>query len=397
MSTPRPTKRHLPSSLAVLVVGAAVGVFLAASYLPWPETTKPTISPAILGAAAALGGATALALQEILRRLAVLNPRLHERLTRIRIGGAQGTQMTIAGVSVSLGDDELAALWPVYVQLSTRITSNSLQLRHGDSVEHTGSTKAAFESLRSLFEVSRAALASCPPAGMSVLTRAHPSASEMVMSAINQCVRPFLARWHPWLDQWTATGLPERRWPGYEDCRADLDEVRERVRGLVVDLAGMYNLEPPPAQNQRLRIPWSGRADALDWGWSPAIEGAYAKAQHLLASRVPTEPALLDRRWLSGIVLSWAGLASNLEGHLAEMGAIPPKARLRPGEVRPDLRVRGWRQSLDRVLLRWQARTTAWDDATPEEIATCQADVEGVRRALRAELEALAPAPAPPA
>jgi hypothetical protein len=384
----------VPSVLAVLVVGAAAGLFLAASYLPWPETAKPQFGWEIALIAAGVGAVTALALQVILRHLAVLNPRIYEHLTRLRVGGASGTKVSIAGVEVSFGEDELVALWPVYVQLSTRVTTNGVRLMHGEEVEHTGTTKAAFDSLRSLFDTTRTALTACPPAGVAVLAREMPTASEMVMSSINQCVRPFLARWHPWLDQWAATGLPERRWPGYENCREDLEQVRRLVLKIVQGLAEMYRLKAPPTEG--LSIPWSGRSDTLDWGWGTTIDGAFAKAQHALAYRVPAGEATADRHWLLGVLTSWASLASTLEGHLAEMGAIPAAARLRPGEVRPDTQVRRWRTTLDTVLLPWQARTSAWDAVTDEELARCRQAVETVRSELRRELEALAPVSPPP-
>ena len=98
MSTsPRP---RVPSVLAVLVVGAAAGLFLAASYLPWPETAKPQFGWEIALIAAGVGAVTALALQVILRHLAVLNPRIYEHLTRLRVD-RKSTRLNSSHSSVS--------------------------------------------------------------------------------------------------------------------------------------------------------------------------------------------------------------------------------------------------------------------------------------------------------
>jgi hypothetical protein len=79
------------------------------------------------------------------------------------------------------GDADRAAAWDMYIELLTRVTTQSLP--EGDGVE-----RAALASVQSLFPTTR-----------EVLRRHGRSASEFTRIAIvvlNQVIRPFTTRWH---------------------------------------------------------------------------------------------------------------------------------------------------------------------------------------------------------
>ncbi len=74
-----------------------------------------------------------------------------------------------------------AAAWELYVELATRITTQPLPDQDGDE-------KTALESVAGLFPLPR-----------DVLKRHGPACAECARLAIpvlNQCVRPFTAKWH---------------------------------------------------------------------------------------------------------------------------------------------------------------------------------------------------------
>jgi hypothetical protein len=79
------------------------------------------------------------------------------------------------------GDPDRAAAWDLYIELLTRITTQSLAPEEGDE-------KAALDSVYALFPLTR-----------EILRRHGSGAGEFAKLAIpvlNQIIRPFTAKWH---------------------------------------------------------------------------------------------------------------------------------------------------------------------------------------------------------
>jgi hypothetical protein len=77
-------------------------------------------------------------------------------------------------------DSDRASAWELYVELLTRVTTQSLPVEHGDE-------KAALDSIFAIFPLTREIL------------RKHGPSNEFAKLAIpvlNQIIRPFTAKWH---------------------------------------------------------------------------------------------------------------------------------------------------------------------------------------------------------
>ena len=81
----------------------------------------------------------------------------------------------------SPSDPDKAAAWELYVELLTRITTQSLPIEHGDE-------KTALDSVFAIFGLTR-----------EILRKHGPGSNEFAKLAIpvlNQIIRPFTAKWH---------------------------------------------------------------------------------------------------------------------------------------------------------------------------------------------------------
>jgi hypothetical protein len=118
---------------------------------------------------------------------------------------------------------ERRAAWSLYVELVTRVALQPLDLDHGVARE-------ALTSLRELFPVFRQILRDAGPAvgGPSVNT-----VGGTAIAVLNRGLRPFLARWHPQLQQWeqrrpveVSPAEHERAWPLDATLRGELEKLR---------------------------------------------------------------------------------------------------------------------------------------------------------------------------
>jgi hypothetical protein len=78
-------------------------------------------------------------------------------------------------------DPDRAAAWELYIELLTRVTTQSLQFDNGDE-------KTALESIHAIFPLTREIL------------KRHGSGSnefaKLAIPVLNQIIRPFTAKWH---------------------------------------------------------------------------------------------------------------------------------------------------------------------------------------------------------
>lgn len=108
-------------------------------------------------------------------------------------------------------DHERRAAWDLYVELATRVSTQTL-----DDAE--GVDAAALSSLHALFGVTRGVLKQYGPG-------AHHFA-RVAIAVLNQVLRPFLSRWHGRLDD--KGQLPESERAAF---RAELREVQRQLTG----------------------------------------------------------------------------------------------------------------------------------------------------------------------
>jgi hypothetical protein len=296
-----------------------------------------------------LGAVSPWALQGALGLISDLHPALGQALRRSRVRVSLGS-FKIGGVDVNFNQGQADALYPLYVELRSRVTNHRLIKDHDGAQEHIGSLKPAFDSLYGLFATMRQAMRDAGPAGLPLLERAEGAAAEPALKAIEAIdanVRPFLSRWHPHFDQWQKTGLPERRWGQWAACRADLDLALEGVRALVAELDVVYGVRaasaPKPAEEAGRRLLNAMSMQDPDLctpvGWGAEIDAATVKLWRQLRAGL-LQPGL-DAEEVEK-------LAARADDILAALPFIPPDVRLREGERRPDEAILGWCTELRR-------------------------------------------------
>jgi hypothetical protein len=122
-------------------------------------------------------------------------------------------------------DEDKAAAWEMYIELLTRITTQSLDAEHGDE-------KTALESVYSLFPTTRLVLKNN--------TRHCIEFAKIAIVILNQVIRPFTAKWHR-LSQQGAFNNPKER----TKFRKELDSLQAILRKytrMLADMAGVEDL-----------------------------------------------------------------------------------------------------------------------------------------------------------
>ncbi len=118
------------------------------------------------------------------------------------------------------------AAWALWVELSTRVATQPVELDEG-------LVREALASLHELFGATRHALRTCGPDSGAK----EGSVGAVALLVLNGAVRPFLSRWHPLLAAWEeerpegrSARDHERAWQLEGKCRGELEKLR---RGLV--------------------------------------------------------------------------------------------------------------------------------------------------------------------
>lgn len=143
------------------------------------------------------------------------------RLTSLKITVPQVSELTFV-----VDDAARHVSWRLYVEVATRISTQSLS-------EDEGNLREALTSLYRLFATTRETLKE-GRASASVSGGGH-SVEYLAITMLNRELRPFLSKWHPLLSEFERTdpAAPESSWPRNAECRRDLD----RARGNIVEYA----------------------------------------------------------------------------------------------------------------------------------------------------------------
>jgi hypothetical protein len=146
------------------------------------------------------------------------------------INVALKTPFTEIGGVWEPNDTERRAAWELYVELVTRVAVVPLP-------DDRGIAREALISLYQLFPIHREVLRKAGPAVAEPKRNGEYNLGYLSVAALNFCVRPFLATWHPQLSAWESTRKDEisplqheRAWPRHAELRSDLDLLRGQLR-----------------------------------------------------------------------------------------------------------------------------------------------------------------------
>ena len=120
---------------------------------------------------------------------------------------------------------EKSAAWSLFVQLTTRVTTQKLE-------ESSGIEKAALDSLYEFFKISRDLLAENG--------RLAEDFSVLTVFALNKILRPFLSKWHRKSEQ-------DKCFESIKECenfRRELKELQKELISLSYCLADTAGLKP---------------------------------------------------------------------------------------------------------------------------------------------------------
>ncbi|MFO0291080.1 MAG: hypothetical protein ACK507_00250 [bacterium] len=139
----------------------------------------------------------------------------------------------IGKLELSVDSAAKKAAWLLYVELATRIATQPLRTNEG-------LLREALDSLHGIFEMTRQILRDAgPDVGM-----AENSVGGIAMKVLNEGLRPFLAKWHPALEEWEAQRpetssrkAHEQQWTKNNEMRDQLDDLRTNLVEYAVQLA----------------------------------------------------------------------------------------------------------------------------------------------------------------
>ena len=125
------------------------------------------------------------------------------------------------------------AAWSLYVELTTRIATESFDLERG-------LLREALNSLYSLFDLTREILREAGPD----VARGPNSFGTIAIDVLNKGLRPFTTKWHPSLLAYERKCSPdvsplehEHTWEHAPEMRQELTELQEQMKAYVDVLA----------------------------------------------------------------------------------------------------------------------------------------------------------------
>ncbi|MFV8750755.1 hypothetical protein ACNOYE_09410 [Nannocystaceae bacterium ST9] len=149
-------------------------------------------------------------------------------------------QVAVAGQSLEFRVDvERRAAWNLYIELATRITARPLAPEHGR-------LRDALSSIHAIFAIVRETLKQAGPA----VARGPMSLGGFSLRLLDEQLAPFLAEWHPRLEDWeckrpeqVGPSEHERAWPEQAALRDQLELRRQAVAGYIEALAILAGLD----------------------------------------------------------------------------------------------------------------------------------------------------------
>jgi hypothetical protein len=378
-----PPKLIFAPALVWIVAGILIGMALTADlklFGGWLRAHWPWAGM-LLGGSIGAAGAVAW----------ILRARLPftTRITSIKV------ELPVVGkLEMALTPAERGFLWRFFVELATRVSTQSLGAQEG-------TLREALKSLYDLYSVARSELASEPPA---TLPFTDISARAYVIDILNKQLRPFLSRWHPLLSAWERTNLPEAAWPLGPLCRDDLATTRDRILWLTWDLGAALNVQgldkilPPkpgtlgallPEAEVCARRPNLSLLDQerMKMGWRIFVE---------CASRVSTQPLATRTGLLREALDSLYKLFGMIRDEIKTVGPTPPLVAA--GDTIESISFRLLNRHLRPFLANWHPALLAWEnqhqaerksEAEWPDAAKCRAELAQLCSALREDVRRL--------
>jgi hypothetical protein len=378
-----PPKLIIAPALTWIVAGILIGLVLTADlklFGGWLRVHWPWAGM-LLGGLIGAAGAAAW----------ILRARLPfaTRVTSVRV------ELPIVGkLEMAMTPAERSFLWRFFVELATRVSTQSLGAQEGVLRE-------ALKSLHDLYSVARSELAGEPPA---TLPFTDISARAYVIDILNKQLRPFLSRWHPLLSAWEKTNLPEAAWPLAPLCRDDLATTRDRILWLTWDLGVALNVQgldtilPPkpgtlgellPEAEVDARRPNLSLLDQerMKMGWRIFVE---------CTSRISTQPLATGTGLLREALESLYKLFETVRDELKNVS--PPRPLAAAGETVESVSFRLLNRHLRPFLAEWHPALLAWEDQRQAEkkseaewpdAAKCRAELQQLSSALREDVRLL--------
>jgi hypothetical protein len=150
-------------------------------------------------------------------------------LTEIKVNVPQLSQLTFV-----VNNDAKRTAWEIFVEVSTRISTQPLG-------QEAGFLREALNSLYSLFGRTRELLAQAQPTRV---TGGH-TVEYLALTMLNHELRPFLSTWHPRLARFEQTGKDEADWDDNIAFRAELEQLRQHLVEFALSFARLAGVVDP--------------------------------------------------------------------------------------------------------------------------------------------------------
>ena len=131
----------------------------------------------------------------------------------------------IGSIELEPDRSERNAAWSLYVELVTRVAAQSLEADQG-------LLRESLTSLNNLFAITREILKVAGPG----VGASHDSVGRIAIDVLNQGLRPFLAKWHPLLQEWEAQRDTDVSARAHEQNWSEESTLRRDLRSLVKEL-----------------------------------------------------------------------------------------------------------------------------------------------------------------
>jgi len=135
-----------------------------------------------------------------------------------------------------LDSRRLAAAWRVYVQMSTRIATQTL-------AKDAGLISEALASLHELFNNLRDELSLLEPPFC--YSENATSLEDAILRIMNIHLRPFLTVWHSKHKMWVEVNGEQSEWPQESECRAALEILQNALQDEMNNIADLLRFRKP--------------------------------------------------------------------------------------------------------------------------------------------------------
>lgn len=150
-------------------------------------------------------------------------------LTEIKVNVPQVSQLTFV-----VNNDAKRTAWEIFVEVSTRISTQPLG-------EEEGFLREALTSLYRLFGRTRDLLAQAQPTKVT----GGRTVEYLALTMLNHELRPFLSLWHPRLARFEQTGKDEADWDDNAAFRRDLEQLRQHLVEFSLSFARLAGVADP--------------------------------------------------------------------------------------------------------------------------------------------------------